>query len=105
MESLSATPKILKDQVVVKANALGEFSLHGKTIKRTIPMTISYRKLCNDQGKFENCDLIQIKSTFPVVMKDYDIQRPQIIFQKLADTVFVTVSATAHREVAKGTTK
>jgi len=105
MQSLSATPTVLKDQVTVKGKAEGEFSLHGKTMKKEVPVTITFLKVCATQGKFEDCDLIQIKSTFPVVLKDYDIQRPEIVFQKLADTVFVTVSATAHRESKKAAAK
>jgi hypothetical protein len=68
-------------------------------VKREIPVDITYHKNCKSQAKFETCDLIQIKSTFPVAFKDYAIQRPEIVFQKLADTVNVTISATAHREV------
>jgi polyisoprenoid-binding protein YceI len=100
--SMSATPTVLKDGDPVKVQASGEFSLHGKTAAREIPVTVTYHKLCKTQGKFENCDLIQIKSTFPVALKDYNIQRPEVVFQKLADTVFVTVSATAHKETTGG---
>lgn len=99
VSTVSAAPAQLKDGQTVKATAVGEFSLHGKTVKKEIPVEITYHKLCKSQGKFENCDLIQIKSTFPVPFKDFDIQRPEVVFQKLADTVFVTVVATAHHEL------
>jgi polyisoprenoid-binding protein YceI len=100
--SMSATPTLLKDGETVKVQASGEFSLHGKTIAREIPVEVTYHKLCKSQGKFENCDLLQIKSTFPVGLKDYNIQRPEVVFQKLAVTVFVTVAATAHKETGSG---
>jgi len=103
--TISATPTVLKDGEIVKTKATGEFTLHGKTIARDIPVTVTYHKFCNSQGKFENCDLMQIKSTFPLPLKDYNIPRPEVVFQKLADTVFVTVAATAHRETAGGEAK
>jgi polyisoprenoid-binding protein YceI len=96
--SVSSTPTVLNDGKTVKVKATGEFSLHGKTVKKDVPVDVTYRKVCNEQGKFEKCDLIQIKSTFPVPFKDFGIQRPEIVFQKLADTVFVTVGATAFRQ-------
>jgi polyisoprenoid-binding protein YceI len=98
--SITAVPTTLKDGETVKANASGEFTLHGVTVKRTIPVSITFHKNCKSQAKFEECDLIQIKSTFPIAFKDFNIQRPEIVFQKLADTVNVTVSATAHKAAA-----
>jgi len=98
--SLTATPVILQDGKPVKVQAAGQFSLHGKTLKRDIPVEVTFRKVCQSQGKFEKCDLIQVKSKFPIPFKDYGIQRPEVVFQKLADTVFVTVSLTAFREPA-----
>lgn len=98
------TPVTLKDGQTAKLKTTGEFSLHGKTVKRDIPVDVTFRRTCKEQGKFDNCDLIQIRSTFPIAFKDYAIQRPEIVFQKLADTVIVTVAATAHREAAKKST-
>lgn len=95
-------PTVLKDGQKATVKATGEFSLHGKTVARDIPVDVTYFKNCKTtQGKFENCDLMQIKSTFPVPFKDYAIKRPEIVFQKLADTVLVTVAATARHEVPK----
>lgn len=95
-------PAVLKDGQKTTLKATGEFSLHGKTVAKDIPVDVTYFKNCKStQGKFENCDLMQIKSTFSVPFKDYAIKRPEIVFQKLADTVIVTVAATARHEVAK----
>jgi polyisoprenoid-binding protein YceI len=102
VESAAGSPaSVLKDKQTIKVDALGTFSLHGKSMRRHIPVDVTYFKSCpSTQGKFENCDLIQIKSTFPVPFKDYAINRPQVVFQKLADTVFVTIAVTARREAA-----
>jgi polyisoprenoid-binding protein YceI len=92
-------PTILQDGKTIKVNALGEFSLHGKTLKRSIPVQVTYFKNCpTTEGKFKDCDLIQIRSTFPVAFNDYNIKRPEVVFQKLADTVIVTLSVSAHRQ-------
>lgn len=102
----SVIGKHLEDGKTETLEATGEFSLHGKTVKRQIPVSVTYFKQCKStDGKFPNCDLIQIKSTFPVPFKDYNIKRPEIVFQKLADTVFVTVSATARRELDQAKAK
>lgn len=93
---------VLKDgqKMTIKAN--GDFSLHGVTVKKNVPVDLTFYKKCKStEGKFENCDLIQIKSTFNVPFKDHQIKRPEVVFQKLADTVIVTIAATARRDLAK----
>jgi polyisoprenoid-binding protein YceI len=97
VKSVSASPTVLQEGKKVTVKATGELSLHGNTVTREIPVDVTFSRTCADQGKFGKCDLIQIKSTFPVLFKDFNIQRPQIVFKKLADTVFVTIAATAYR--------
>ena len=83
--------------------ALGDFSCHGKTVSKTIPVDVLYMTKCAaTESKRPGCDLMQLKATFPVAFKDHDIKRPEIVFQKLADTVIVTISATAYNQVAGG---
>lgn len=101
LKSIASGATVLKDKQRVRIEANGDFTVHGKTVQKKVPVDVTYFKLCpSTEGKFKNCDLIQINATFPVAFKDHGIQRPEIVFQKLADTVFVTVSATAHKEVA-----
>jgi polyisoprenoid-binding protein YceI len=93
---------LLKDgqKVTIKAN--GDFALHGVTVKKNVSVDLTFFKKCKStEGKFENCDLIQIKSTFNVPFNDHKIKRPEVVFQKLADTVIVTIAATARRDLAK----
>ncbi len=93
---------VLKDKQKVSIKANGDFSLHGVTVKKNVPVDLTFYKNCeSSQGKFENCDLIQIKSTFNVPFKDHQIKRPEVVFQKLADTVIVTIAATARRDLNK----
>lgn len=102
VKSIAANPQILKDKQKVTVKAEGDFSLHGITVAKNVPVDVTYFHNCSStQSKFENCDLLQIKSTFSVPFKDHKIKRPEIVFQKLADTVIVTVAATGRRELPK----
>lgn len=93
---------VLKDRQKTTIKATGDFALHGVTVKKNVSVDLTFYKSCKDtQEKFERCDLIQIKSTFNVPFSDHKINRPQVVFQKLADTVIVTISATAMRDLSK----
>lgn len=103
-------PQVLKPGQKVTLQATGDFSLHGKTVSKKVPVDVTYIKKCpsteaNDAkspAKAPGCDLLQIKATFSVPFKDHSIQRPEIVFQKLADTVIVTIATTASSKAAEG---
>jgi polyisoprenoid-binding protein YceI len=93
-------PKSLKPGSKVKLNCIGDFTCHGKTVSKQIPIDLTYFTKCKaTEEKRPGCDLLQFKAVFPVAFKDHGIPRPEIVFQKLADTVIVTVSATAYNQV------
>lgn len=94
-------PVTLKPNQKVTAKADGEFTIHGVTVKKSVPVDILYIKKCAGQAKMEGCDLLQIKAKFPVPLDDHKIKRPEAVFQKLASTVFVTIAATAFYKPAK----
>lgn len=97
VKSVSAAQTQLKPGKKITVQASGEFTIHGKTVNKTVPVDVTYLEPCNLDGvKFPDCAMLQIKATLPVALKDHDIKRPEIVFQKLADTVFVKVSATAY---------
>ncbi len=99
-------PKKLQPGTKVTLKAEGNFSLHGKTVKKVVPIDVTYFTKCAaTESKREGCDLLQIKATFPVAFKDHAIKRPEVVFQKLADTVLVTVSGTAYNQVSSGGSK
>jgi polyisoprenoid-binding protein YceI len=101
LKSISTGAGVLKDGQKLNLKATGDLTVHGKTVQKEVPIEVTYFKQCpSTDGKFKNCDLIQINSTFPVPFKDHDIKRPEVVFQKLADTVFLTINATAHREAS-----
>jgi len=106
LNKLINPPKKLEPGKKVTLKADGTFSLHGKTVSKQIPIDVIYFSKCPaTEQKREGCDLIQIKASFPVAFKDHDIKRPEIVFQKLADTVIVTVSATAYNQVGGASSK
>ena len=86
-----AKPPFRKGQVI-HLTALGDFSLHGRTVKKKVPLTITYGS--NASAK----EVIRIQGKFPVALAEHGIQRPEALFQKLAETVYVDVDTYAHLE-------
>ena len=89
---MQGKPDLRKAQTV-KLVSTGEFSLHGVTEKKTIPLTVDYKPASH--GKPAH---IQVNGRFPIKLEEYHIKRPEAIFVKLADTVFVDVSAVGNAE-------
>lgn len=100
-----ASSAVLKPGQKTKLTAIGDFTLHGKTVKKTVPVWVTYMKKCPaTEAKMPGCDLLQISTQFPVAfVKDHGVQRPEIVFQKLADTVDVKVAATGYIPVSQQT--
>lgn len=102
LKTLVNPPKKLVAGQKTTLRATGDFSLHGKTVSKTVPVEVTYMSRCPaTETKREGCDIIQFKATFNVPFKDHAIKRPEIVFQKLADTVIVTASATAYDKAAE----
>lgn len=94
-----AKPGVLKPNTKTRIMAVGDFTLHGKTISKTVPVDVTYYRPCAaTKEKRADCDLIQISAQFPVAFKEHDIKRPEVVFQKLSDNVIVKVGATAWRK-------
>lgn len=85
---LSKKPNLGVTQTV-KLDAAGDFTVHGITVQKTIPLTVAYMP-----GKNRQPGSIRIRGKFPVNLAEHHIQRPEAIFVKLAETVFVTVDLT-----------
>lgn len=77
--------------------ANGSFSVHGITIKKQIPVKITYLKESEaTKPRFPSGDIIRIQSNFEIPLAEHKIKRPEVVFQKLADTVIVTIDAFAN---------
>ncbi|MGE0199440.1 MAG: YceI family protein [Candidatus Melainabacteria bacterium] len=84
----------LKRVETVTLTATGDFTLHGVTVKKTVPLKVTYFPESADTKKrFPSGNLIRIQGTFPVNLTAHHIQRPEAVFVKLAETVFVSVDA------------
>lgn len=94
-------PVTLKANQKITAKADGEFTIHGVTVKKSVPVDILYITKCADKDKMPGCALLQIKAKFPVGLDDHKIKRPEAVFQKLASTVYVTIAATAFSKPTK----
>ena len=92
----------LSDGKSVNFTAKGSFTVHGVTVKKDIPIKVIYFKESDfTHSKFEHGDVIKIQSSFNVPLAEHKIKRPEIIFQKLADTVIVSVDAYGNLPVKK----
>jgi polyisoprenoid-binding protein YceI len=81
-------PDLSKAQTV-KLEATGDFTVHGVTVQKTIPLTVDYVP-----GKNKRPESIRVRGKFPVALAQHKIKRPEALFVKLAETVFVTVDMT-----------
>jgi polyisoprenoid-binding protein YceI len=83
---MQGKPDLRKAQTV-KLISTGDFSLHGVTVKKTIPLTVKYQP-----AKAGKPASVQVQGKFPVKLEQFHIKRPEAIFMKLAETVFVDVT-------------
>jgi len=81
----------LKKAQTVKLISSGEFTVHGVTEQKTIPLTVNYTP-----AKAGKPARIQVHGNFPVKLEQFHIKRPEAVLVKLADTVFVDVNATGY---------
>jgi polyisoprenoid-binding protein YceI len=76
---------------VINLTATGPFTVHGKSVVKTIPLKITYLPLSNKKATHTDRVQIRIQGTFPVNLDEHGIKRPEMVFQKLAETVYVAI--------------
>lgn len=97
-------PVTLQPGQKTKLDAVGTFTLHGATVTKNVPVFVTWFKKCKaTETKKPGCDLLQINAEFSVAFADHSIKRPEIVFQKLSDTVIVKVGATGYSKAAATT--
>lgn len=67
----------------VELTGEGDFLIHGVTRNESIPLQVTY-----DQGQKS----VTVQSQFPIRLSDYQIERPQVLWFKLAETVEVKLN-------------
>lgn len=88
----SNKPNLTKPDTVT-ITATGNFTVHGVTVRKTIPLQVSYYPASSELAKKRTAsgNLIRIRGKFPVTLAQHKINRPEAVFVKLAETVFVTI--------------
>jgi polyisoprenoid-binding protein YceI len=99
LKSLKSPPKLTPGKTE-RLIARGEFTLHGHTKPMIVPVDVTYfPSSAQTQTKVRDANLIQISAEFPIIFEEWEIKRPQILFQKLADLVQVKLNATAYCQI------
>lgn len=99
VKSIEPNPDKLVNGGTVKLKAKGDFTVHGVTVTKEIPVQVNFLKESDfTHNKFEHGDLIRIQANFEVPLADHKIKRPEILKQKLADTAIVFIDAFAHEK-------
>jgi polyisoprenoid-binding protein YceI len=79
---------------VVNLMVTGDLTVHGKTVRKTLPIKVTYfTESPETRKRIAHGNLIRVQASFPVNLAEHGIQRPEVIFQKLAETVYVNVDA------------
>ncbi len=68
---------------VQEAKATGKLTIHGITKDIDVPGTVEFTK-----------DKVIVKSSFVVKLDDYEIMRPQLLWQNIAEQVEVKIEFT-----------
>ncbi len=84
---LKGKPDLSKPQTV-KLVSIGEFTLHGVTTNKTVPLTVDYKPA--DGAKPAR---IRVHGKLSVPLEQHGIKRPEAVLVKLAETVFVDITA------------
>ena len=78
----------------VNLKATGDFTVHGVTVKKTIPVKVTYIPEGDlSRKRVAKGNMIRVQSSFPVDLAAHRINRPEAVLVKLADTVYVTIDA------------
>jgi len=93
---ISSEKSSLKPGETTKAVAEGEFSIHGVTKTYQVPVALFYdqtneaaaSRLGGAKG-----DLLVVNAEFIVKLADHNIERPQMLFLKLAEEQMISVNA------------
>jgi polyisoprenoid-binding protein YceI len=84
-------------QPTVVANAVGTFTLHGVTKPFSAPIVLTYVKESGDSKKRASGDLVALRVTFEVQLKDFNIQgRAGLVGNKVGEKIQVSADLFAN---------
>lgn len=87
----SASSNKLENQKEVSLVLEGNFSVHGITKSITIPATVTYFTETDETKARVEGDLVHIAANFNLLLGDYGIKRPQMLFMKLDETQNINI--------------
>ena len=91
---LSRKPTLKKVEEFT-VTATGDLSVHGVTVEKTIPLKVTYLPESDTtQKRAKSGNLVRVRGTFPVKLSEHRIQRPEAVFVKLAETIYLNVDLT-----------
>jgi polyisoprenoid-binding protein YceI len=87
----STSQNRLENQKQVTLTMQGNFTVHGTTKPITIPATITYYSESDQTKARAEGDLMHIAVNFDMLLGDYGIKRPQMLFMKLDETQKINI--------------
>lgn len=94
LRSLSVPVSALPAGKAVRLNATGDYSLHGVTKSRTLPVDVTWHPEGSPAAKVKG-PALKVLCRFDVALAEHEIPRPQFLFMKVAETMQVTVDVWA----------
>lgn len=88
-------PAALADGQPARVEAQGEMTIHGVTKPVTASGTVTYMKESEETQARLPGDLIHVDVSIPILLSDYNIERPKMLFMKLSDNVNIAVDVFA----------
>ena len=85
----------LPDGQPVNVEAQGEMTIHGVTKPVAVAGMVTYRKENEETQARLPGDLIHVDVSFPILLSDFNIERPKMLFMKLSDNVTIAVDVFA----------
>ena len=86
-----AGAKAMADGQPVNIEAQGEMTIHGVTKPVSVSGTVTYMKESEETGARLPGDLLHVDVSFPILLSDFNIERPKMLFMKLSDKVGIAV--------------
>lgn len=73
---------------IIKANAVGKFTLHGVSKEMKIPIVMKYVKESEATKKRASGDLVMVNANFSVALKDYNVKgKSGIVGSKVGESI------------------
>jgi len=90
-----AGAKALADGQTVEITADGELTIHGVTKPVSVSGTVTYMKESEQTQARLPGDLLHVDISFPILLSDFNVERPKFVLLKVSDKVNIVVDVFA----------